>query len=102
MKYGIIQDSKLILTTDTRQYGGEQSKELTMESYDSKSKTTVKSVEQAKPVIFAPIPKDFNQESQAIYQDAPVDKGDYIEAGVIVVDLPEELEPIIEEPITKK
>jgi len=53
-----------------------------------------------KPVRFAELPK-FNQETQAVYQDAPVDKDDYIKCGVKVVDLPEEKEPI-EEPILTK
>lgn len=39
-----------------------------------------------KPVVFAPIPK-FDQETQAVYQDQPVDKGDVIDVGVIVVDV---------------
>jgi len=43
-----------------------------------------------KPVVFAPIP-EFDQETQAVYQDKPVDKGDVIDVGVIVVDLPEEI-----------
>lgn len=40
-----------------------------------------------KPIIYAPIPQ-FNQETQAVFQLEPVDKGDYIEVGVEVRDLP--------------
>lgn len=40
-----------------------------------------------KPIIYAPIP-DFDQETQAVYQTEPVDKGDHIEIGVEVRDLP--------------
>lgn len=40
-----------------------------------------------KPIIYAPIPA-FNQETQAVFQLEPVDKGDYIEVGVEVRDLP--------------
>ncbi len=64
----------------------------------------VKSLPQGyKPVIYAPIP-EFDQETQAVYQDQPVDKGDVIDVGVIVVDLPEEKDPIdgIEGPSIKK
>jgi hypothetical protein len=55
-----------------------------------------------KPVVFAPIP-EFDQETQAVYQDQPVDKGDVIDVGVIVVDLPEEEGKVEEvEPAIKK
>lgn len=40
-----------------------------------------------KPIIYAPIP-DFDQETQAVYQTEPVDRGDHIEIGVEVRDLP--------------
>jgi hypothetical protein len=112
MRYGIVQDSKLILTNDTRQYGGEVERTVSVEEitkeivYDEKlkkdvtvDKVTVKT-ETAKPIHFAPIP-EFDQETQAVYQHGIVDKGDYIEAGVIVVDVPkqkeifEEIEPVI-------
>jgi hypothetical protein len=107
MRYGIVQDSKLILTNDTRQYGGEVSHTLAVTEttkeivYDEKLKkdVTVDKVkvktETAKPIHFAPIPK-FDQETQAVYQDQPVDKGDVIDVGVIVVDLPEEKDLIDE------
>lgn len=42
-----------------------------------------------KLIKFAPIP-EFNQLTQAVFQAEPVDRGDYIEAGVVVVDLPQE------------
>jgi hypothetical protein len=112
MRYGIVKDNQLILTNDTRQYGGEVSHTLAVTEttkeivYDEKlkkditvDKVTVKT-EAAKPIHFAPIPK-FDQETQAVYQHGIVDKGDYIEAGVIVVDVPkqkeifEEIEPVI-------
>jgi len=119
MKYGIIQDGKLITTTDRRIYGDSLSKELQIEEvetkkvYDEKEKKeinieeTVTKVVEGKPVKFAEIPKNFDQTTQAVYQGDPVDKGDYIECGVIVVDLPEEKglifdEPIKEEPVIKK
>ena len=41
-----------------------------------------------KPVVYAPIPAEFDQETQAVYQDGPVDRGDHIECGVVVMDLP--------------
>ncbi len=44
-----------------------------------------------KPVVFAPIP-EFDQETQAVYQGQPVDKGDSIGVGVVVVNLPPEKE----------
>jgi len=40
-----------------------------------------------KPIIYAPIP-DFDQETQAVFQTEPVDRGEYIEIGVEVQDLP--------------
>lgn len=40
-----------------------------------------------KPIIYAPIP-DFDQETQAVYQTEPVDRGDHIGIGVEVRDLP--------------
>jgi hypothetical protein len=101
MRYGIVQDSKLILTNDTRQYGGEVERTIAVEEitkeivYDEQlkkdvtvDKVTVKT-EMAKPVHFAPIPR-FDQETQAVYQHGFVDNGDYIDAGVIVLDLPKE------------
>ena len=42
-----------------------------------------------KEIRFAPIPK-FNQETQAVYQDKIIDMGEYISAGVKIVDLPPE------------
>lgn len=93
MKLGIVQDGKLILTTDRKQYGGETEKQVTVTEkvYDDKLKKEIETTktETAKPVQFAAIPK-FNQETQAVYQGAPVDKGDVIEVGVRVVDVPEE------------
>lgn len=44
-----------------------------------------------KPIVYAPIP-NFNQETQAVYQAEPVDKGESIEMGIIVWDLYEETE----------
>ena len=43
-----------------------------------------------KTIVYAPIP-EFDQCTQAVYQTKPVDKGDYIEVGVVVVDLPQEV-----------
>ncbi len=114
MRYGIVQDSKLILINDIRQYGGEVEQtikvaETTIEKvYDEKlkkdvdvEKVTVKT-ETAKPIHFAPIPK-FDQETQAVYQGVIIDKGDYIEAGIIVVDVPKQKEIFEEvEPVIKK
>ncbi len=40
-----------------------------------------------KPIVYAPIP-DFDQETQAVFQTEPADKGEYIEIGVEVRDLP--------------
>lgn len=41
-----------------------------------------------KPVVYAAIPGEFDQLTQAVYQDAPVDTGLTIEIGVTVVDVP--------------
>lgn len=40
-----------------------------------------------KPTIYAEIPA-FDQATQAVFQEEPVDMGDYIYLGVVVVDLP--------------
>jgi hypothetical protein len=61
-KYGIIQDGVMILSEDY------------LEGY--------------KPVAFAEIPDTFDQETQAVFQAAPVDAGDHIEVGVEMRDLP--------------
>jgi hypothetical protein len=61
-KYGIIQDGILILSKDCQ------------EGY--------------KPVVFAEIPDNFDQQTQAVFQIEPVDKGDYIEVGVEIKELP--------------
>ena len=61
-KYGIIQEGKLILS----------------ENYQ----------EGYKPVIFAEIPDNFDQMTQAIFQAMPIDQGDYIDLGIEIVDLP--------------
>ena len=39
-----------------------------------------------KPIIYAEIP-DFDQATQAVFQAEPVDMGDHIFAGVVVVDV---------------
>ena len=57
-KYGLIQDGKLILS-ESSQKG-------------------------CKPVVFAEIPENFDQMTQCVFQDTAVDKGDYIDVGVIV------------------
>lgn len=44
-----------------------------------------------KPVVYAPIP-EFDQTKQFVCQADPVDMGDYIDAGVVVMDLPPEIE----------
>ena len=54
-KYGIIRDGKLLLVPE--------------------------GTPNAKPVIFAEIP-EFDQETQAVYQIGPVDRGDDIYVGV--------------------
>ena len=107
MKYGIIQDGKLITTEDKRQYGGEQLKTITAEVtiketvYGEKLKKdvivdkVVSQVTEAKPILYAAIPK-FNQETQAVYQSDPVDKGDKIEIGVVVRDVPPDENPFDE------
>ena len=46
-----------------------------------------------KPIIYAPIP-EFDQATQAIFQAEPVDMGDHIYVGVVVVDLPEQGEDL--------
>lgn len=40
-----------------------------------------------KPIIYAEIP-EFDQTTQAVFQEEPVDKVDYIFVGVRVEDLP--------------
>ena len=107
MKYGIIQDGKLITTEDKCQYGGEQLKTITAEVtvketvYDEKLKkditvdNVVSPVTEAKPISYAAIPK-FNQETQAVYQSDPVDKGDRVEIGVVVRDVPPDENPFDE------
>ena len=39
-----------------------------------------------KPIIYAPIP-EFDQATQAVFQAEPVDMGDHIFVGVVVVDV---------------
>ena len=39
-----------------------------------------------KPIICAPIP-EFDQATQAVFQAEPVDMGDHIYVGVVVVDV---------------
>ena len=41
-----------------------------------------------KPILYAPIP-EFDQATQAVFQAEPVDMGDHIFAGVVVVELPQ-------------
>jgi hypothetical protein len=90
VKYGTISKDKTLLIA------AEQSDIYTKE----KDVIITKTPDGFKPIEFAPIP-EFDQERQAVYQDAPVDKDDYIKCGVKVIDLPEEKEPI-EEPILTK
>ena len=52
-----------------------------------------------KPVTFAEIPDTFNQETQAVFQTAPIDMGDHIEAGVEIRDLPPDTGGDMSEPI---
>ena len=40
-----------------------------------------------KPIIYAEIP-EFNQATQAVFQEGPVDMGDYVYYGVRIEDLP--------------
>jgi len=40
-----------------------------------------------KPIIYAEIP-EFDQTTQAVFQEEPVDNGDYIFVGVRIEDLP--------------
>lgn len=40
-----------------------------------------------KPIVYVSIP-NFDQETQAVYQTEPVDRGDHIELGVEIRDLP--------------
>ena len=107
MKYGLLKDGKLMTTIDKRQYGGEQLKTITAEVtvketvYDEKLKkditvdNVVSPVTEAKPISYAAIPK-FNQETQAVYQSDPVDKGDRVEIGVVVRDVPPDENPFDE------
>ena len=107
MKYGIMREGKLITTEDKRIYGGEQLKTITAEVtvketvYGEKLKKdvivdkVVSQVTEAKPILYAAIPK-FNQETQAVYQSDPVDKGDKIEIGVVVRDVPPDENPFDE------
>lgn len=37
-----------------------------------------------KPVVFAEIPDTFDQLTQCIFQGDAIDKGDYIEVGIVV------------------
>ena len=60
-KFGIIQDGILTLS------------EGCLEGY--------------KPVVFAEIPT-FDQQTQAVFQAEPIDRGDYIETGIAIRDLP--------------
>ena len=97
MRYAMIVDKKLKILKTEEQYlkptaRVEAQKEITK---------TVEVEQKYKPVKFAALPK-FNQETQAVFQTAPVDKGDYIEAGVVVVDLPPEKDPIFDEPIKEE
>lgn len=39
-----------------------------------------------KPVVYAPIP-EFDQCTQAVFQTAPIDVGDYIKVGVEIRDV---------------
>lgn len=116
MKYGIIQDGKLITSVDRRQYGDEMNKEIVVEEIETKKvydeiqkreitiEEKVTRIVEGKPVRFAEIPKDFNQLGQAVFQADPIDRGNYIEAGVVVVDLPLEDDPteVKEEQIIKR
>jgi len=61
-KYGIIQEGNLILNENCQ------------EGY--------------KPVVFAEIPDNFDQLTQAIFQAMPIDQGDYIDLGIEIVELP--------------
>lgn len=49
-----------------------------------------KQLEGYKPVVYAEIPKDFDQTIHYIVQTAPVDNGDHIFVGVEMYDLPKE------------
>ena len=42
-----------------------------------------------KPIIYASIP-EFDQATQAVFQAEPVDMGDHIFVGVVVVDVEQE------------
>lgn len=68
-KYGIIQDGNLILS------------ENCLEGY--------------KLVVYAEIP-EFNQGFQAVFQIAPADKGDYVEVGIEVRELPPSEDDVFE------
>ena len=97
MRYAMIVDKKLKILKNEEQY-------LKPTAWVEAQKEITKQVEleqKYKPVKFAPLPK-FNQETQAVFQSAPIDKGDYIEAGVVVVDLPPEKEPVFDEPVIIK
>ena len=50
-----------------------------------------------KPIIYAEIP-EFDQATQAVFQDEPIDMGEYIYYGVKVIDLPPS-EEVIEEAV---
>lgn len=79
MNYGKIDKDKLILSKNT-------------DIYNSDIQAKVKPVGY-KEMKFAKIP-DFDQLTHAVYQAAPVDKGDYIEAGVVVVKMQEQVESL--------
>ncbi len=57
-----------------------------------------------KVVQFAPIP-EFDQLNQAVYQSSPIDRGDYIDAGVEIREVKQddvvEIELLVKEPISK-
>mgnify|MGYP007057168555 CR=1 FL=1 len=92
IKYAKIVDKKLDVINFKEQYY-KPAERVAVE------KTIIATKEPAyKPVRFAPIP-EFDQTKQAVYQESPVDKGDYIEVGVKVVDVPPEKEPIFDEPV---
>jgi hypothetical protein len=44
---------------------------------------------QNKPIVYAKIP-EFDQATQAVFQVAPVDMGDYIFIGIEVRDVPQD------------
>ena len=92
MRYAMIVDKKLEILSAHEQYTKPAQRVDIAKQVESKYK----------PVQFAAIPKGFDQLTQAVFQSAPIDKGDYIEAGVVVVDLPPEKDPIFDEPIKEE